>query len=316
MLMLALVIAAAVLLALGALLTHWVAAQVEKAVPPQGRFIDVDGYRLHVVERGQGPAILCVHGLCGQIGNFQYLPLDRMAQTNRVVLVDRPGSGYSTRAPGAPPGLREQARVLAGLIRALGLEEPLVVGHSLGGAVALALALDHPADVAGLALIAPLTRYERRVPPLPFLALALPRFLRPLYAHCLAVPLVMLLGKPLVAGIFAPEDVPRDFRVKGGGLLGLRPGAYLEAARDVDDIFIDFEDVVARYPTLRLPIGLLYGRGDGVLSWRLNGEEFVKTVAHADLAVVDGGHMLPVTQPGDTAQWILRRAEWRRTVTA
>lgn len=168
--------------------TRRTARRVQAAVPPQGYFVDVPGGRLHVREQGRGPALLLLHGLGGHSGTYTYGVAERLADEFRVVTVDRPGSGYSTRLAGTAADLSTQAAVLAGLIAQLGLGRPLVVGHSLGGAVALQLALEHPERVAGLALIAPLTHPTDGIPAA-FRALTIsPRWLRQVFAWTLAVP--------------------------------------------------------------------------------------------------------------------------------
>jgi predicted alpha/beta-fold hydrolase len=105
------------------------ARQVEKALPPLGRFIDIDGSRIHYLDRGSGPTILCIHGLAGQMRHFTYALLDKLKSDYRVVIVDRPGSGYSTRPPQASAAIFAQARTLAKFAAALRLQRPLVVGH-------------------------------------------------------------------------------------------------------------------------------------------------------------------------------------------
>src|SRR5271157_1392202 len=131
------------------------ARRIEKAVPPQGHFLDIDDERLHVLETGAGPPVVMIHGLSGQMGNFTHSLVGRLCGDFRVIAFDRPGSGYSTRSPKADASLRAQAATLAKAIGMLKLECPVLVGHSLGGAVALAIALDHP-DCAGVvALISP-----------------------------------------------------------------------------------------------------------------------------------------------------------------
>lgn len=121
-----------------ALFARLAANRVERRVPADGRFIDIDGRRVHYLERGTGPAIVMIHGLGGQMRNFGYALLDRLSADHRVILIDRPGSGYS--APIAQANIRAQAAHIAAFITAMGLDRPLVVGHSLGGAIALALA--------------------------------------------------------------------------------------------------------------------------------------------------------------------------------
>ena len=212
------IILSAVLLVLAAvgaglaLFTLRTARRVEAALPPAGRFVEVPGARLHVVERGEGPSILLVHGLAGQMGDFTYGVVDLLATQYRVAAVDRPGSGYSVRAPGASASLYAQADALAALIDVLELGRPLVVGHSFGGAVALALAQRHPERVAGLALAAPLAYLVDRVPPT-FRGLGISwLWLRTLVAWTLAAP-ANLLGRGVALGfVFAPEARPARLR--------------------------------------------------------------------------------------------------------
>ena len=132
------------------------------ARPAHGRFIEVgDGAcspscrRTAARRPGQSePPLVFIHGLLGQLNDFAYALAALFPRTPRGA--DRPaGSGYSQTAH--PQTLAEQAAIMAQAIEALDLEKPLVVGHSLGGAVALALALDHRDRIGGLALVAPLT---------------------------------------------------------------------------------------------------------------------------------------------------------------
>src|SRR5215469_12853308 len=114
------------------LFSVWTARRVEKALPPRGEFLQLTGARIHYLERGSGQAIVMVHGLGGQSGNFTYGLVDQLAREYRVIVVDRPGSGYSTRESDDSAQLRMQATFVADFIRKLGLDRPLVVGHSLG----------------------------------------------------------------------------------------------------------------------------------------------------------------------------------------
>ena len=148
------------------------ARRIERALPPAGLFVEAGGVRLHVRDEGEGPALLLIHGLNGQMAHFNYGPVRELSRRYRVVTIDRPGSGYSARPDGVPADLSTQARAIAALIDRLNLGQPTVVGHSLGGAAALTLALDHPGKVGALALIAPLTHTDGTVPPA-FRALAI-----------------------------------------------------------------------------------------------------------------------------------------------
>jgi pimeloyl-ACP methyl ester carboxylesterase len=275
--------------------------KVETLLPPKGRFVDVPGARLHVREYGEGPAILMIHGLGGQLAHFGYALAPQLAGRFRVVAVDRPGSGWSTATGGTgSPGsadLGGQAAALAALIERLALGRPLVVGHSLGGAVALRLALDHPDKVSGLALLAPLTHMPDGVPDV-FRGLTIRSpLLRKLVAWTLATPSAIGKSAQTLAQVFGPDAVPKDFGMRGAGLLSLRPAAYLAASADLQALPAVLPAQQARYGALRLPLGILFGRGDRILDCRFHGQALADAVPGARLELIDGGHMLPVTHP-------------------
>jgi hypothetical protein len=98
--------------------------RAERLVPRDGRFVEVDGARLHYVDIGSGPAILLVHGLSGQLRNFTYALTERLAGDYRVVAVDRPGSGYSIYTRPGGRGLHAQAAIIGRFIAAVGLDRP------------------------------------------------------------------------------------------------------------------------------------------------------------------------------------------------
>lgn len=142
--------------------------------------------------------------------------------------------------------LAHTRHAVARLIDTLALERPLVVGHSLGGAVSLALALDHPQRVGALALIAPLTQPVSEVPAA-FRALAIrsARWRR-WVGRTLAVPIGMMTGRTTLAHVFGPEDAPKDFLVRGGGVLGFRPGNFEAGSVDILAAERDMPSLAAR----------------------------------------------------------------------
>jgi pimeloyl-ACP methyl ester carboxylesterase len=313
-----LIVVAAVVMSLGglAIFTAITARRVEKALPPRGRFIEVAGARIHYLDKGSGPAIVILHGLGGQMGNFTYALLDRLTDEFRVILMDRPGSGYSTRARGATGRLTEQAATVAEFIRKLGLERPLLVGHSLGGAIALGVALDHPEIVKGLALIAPLTHVEKNAPA-PFRALDIKsNFLRWLVAWTLATPIGIRGGKAILDAIFSPEAAPPDFPTRAGGILGLRPRSFYNTSSDMRAVNLDLGAMVERYASLRVPVWILYGTSDQVLSHQVHGEAMKTKSSIVSVELVAGGHMLPITAADLTAKFIKSAARAESTASA
>lgn len=283
--------------------TRRVARAAEAIAPPLGSFVDLPGCRLHVVEAGAAkagvPPLLMVHGLGGQLRHFSYELVGLLAQDTRVVAIDRPGSGYSRRDPGQSAGLQTQADTVMALADELGLQQPLIVGHSLGGALALAIAQRHGNRISGLALLAPATQLPKKIPPV-FSGLVVPSWLRGFVAWTISAPLVMWQGQKILAVVFGPEAVPTDYRDRGGGALSLRPSQFIAAAQDLEAAMADADQHEAHYAELAaspLPIHMLFGRQDRILSCESNALAFQRRVPATKLVLMDAGHMLPVTQP-------------------
>src|SRR5690606_2207883 len=144
-----------IVLALGAIFWGWIstrrlAAEAEQLVPPQGKFIEINGSRIHYYEVGTGRPILMIHGLGGHHHQFRKPVIDAFGPGYHLIALDREGSGHSTRAQGRTGRIPEQAALVRDFIEAMKLDKPLLVGHSLGGTVALQTAIDYPNHVAGL----------------------------------------------------------------------------------------------------------------------------------------------------------------------
>jgi len=313
-------IAAVVFVGVSAVLwgfSRWMTGRIEAAVPINGRFVEVDGERFHYVEEGEGPPLVMIHGLMGNSRNLTYALSGQLREHFRVICLDRPGSGYSTRHPGTAADLPAQARQVAGFIHALGLDKPLVLGHSLGGAISLALALDHPDAVSGLVLVAPLTHPQPTLP-LVFLSLAVrPAWLRRWVSHTLTVPIGLLTRRAVVKGVFAPDAAPDDFATRGGGLLGMRPDNFYAASSEIALVNDDLPDMVKRYSRLTLPIALIYGARDKVLDFRTHGQALADKVPGLKLQMVEGrGHMLPITATARVTEAVLHLAKRVRTPQA
>ncbi|MGY2374121.1 alpha/beta fold hydrolase [Pseudomonas sp. SDO524_S393] len=274
----------------------WMTRRIETAVPINGRFVEVGDERFHYVDEGKGPPLVMIHGLMGSNRNLTYALSGQLREHFRVITLDRPGSGYSTRHTGTATDLPAQARQIAAFIKTLDLDKPLVLGHSLGGAIALALALDHPHAVSGLVLVAPLTHPQPRLP-LVFWSLAVrPAWLRRWVSRTLTVPMGLLTRRSVVRGVFAPDQAPEDFATRGGGLLGMRPDNYYAASTEIAQVNDHLPGMVKRYGQLTLPIGLVYGARDAVLDFRKHGQALADKVPGLKLHLVEGrGHMLPIT---------------------
>ena len=293
------------------------ARQVEKLLPARGRFIDVDGERIHYLDEGSGPPLVLIHGLAGQIRVFTHSLLDHLKSNHRVIILDRPGCGYSNRSPKASAAVSAQARTVARFIEALELERPLVVGHSLGGAIALALGLNHPEQVSGLALIAPLTHAQDEIPPL-FRGLAISSpFLRHVVGWTSAIPISIRNRAFVLDMAFGPEPVAHDYGTRGGGLLNLRPKSFINASRDMMAAMEDLRDMQERYHTLTMPVGILFGTADRILDATRHGTAMATKIAGLDLELIeDAGHMIVITAADRSAKFITRMSQRVASATA
>jgi len=302
------VAAALVVLAL-MLATWWIAAKAERLVPACGKFVEIDGNRIHYVEEGEGRPIVFLHGLGAQLHHFRQTLFGRFGPGYRLIALDRPGSGYSVRAGGATGRLPEQADVLRRFIEELRLERPLIVGHSLGGAIALALATGHPTAICGIALLSPLTHLEARTRQGFDLLYVPSRLLRGVLAYTVAIPASLRYAQPTMRFIFAPQAVSEGYMTDGGGWLGLRPSHYFATSTDVVAVERDLGQIERRYREIAMPAGILFGTGDQVIGEAVHGEPMLDKIEGLDFERVEGlGHMPQFVEPDRVVAFIQRIA--------
>lgn len=291
------------------LATRRIAERAERTIPPAGKFIDIGGNQIHYVEQGEGRPIVFVHGLGGQLHHFRH-PTFPTLPGYHLIALDRPGSGYSVRAAGASARLPEQARVVADFIATLGLEKPLLVGHSLGGAVALTVALNHPEAISGVVTLAPLTHMEDAIRA-EFKALYIkstPK--RWLIANTTAVPASLKYAPQTLDFVFGPQKWPEDYIIAGGGMLGLRPSHFFATSSDIVAIEQDLGAIEKRYGEITVPAAMMFGSGDRVLDHKRHGLPMRDKIAGLDFVLLDGhGHMLQFMAKGEVADLVKRTAQ-------
>jgi pimeloyl-ACP methyl ester carboxylesterase len=288
------------------------AKKVEAVLPPRAPLVRVSDAAIHAVKQGEGPPILFIHGLSGSLANFTHSTTGPLSADFTTIAIDRPGCGHSERDADEQARLPEQARLIAEFIETEGLEKPLIVGHSLGGAVALALAMNHPDKVGALGLIAPLTAVQDG-PPGVFAALNHPAPLqRKLIANTLAVPMGIRNGPKALNVVFAPGAPPEDFSVRGGGLLNLRPKGFYAASTDMLAVSKDIHAIGARYGEIAAPIGMIYGDDDKVLHADTHIQAVLEAQPDMHLERLPGvGHMVQFCRPDETEAFIRTMASRR-----
>src|SRR3954453_11614455 len=197
-----------------AIANHVAARRAERRHPPEGAFLVVDGVRLHYSDRGHGSPVVLIHGnaVTGDDWNTSGVA-ELLLRSHRVIIFDRPGFGYSERPCGHLWTAAQQAELLHKALRQLGVERPVIVGHSWGTIVALALAERHQAEVAGLVLLSGYYFWTLRPDVLLVLAGALP-----VIGDALRYTVLPLLGRlqmPLLKwAMFSPARVPARFQAE------------------------------------------------------------------------------------------------------
>ncbi len=305
------------LIALGAILgagalawaNHTRARRAEQRHPARGAFVTIEGTRLHYIERGSGTPIVLLHGNGAMAEDFVASGLvDRLAATHRVIAIDRPGFGYSARPRGRAWTARRQAALIHKAFAALGIEQPVVVGHSWGTLVALELALDHPLDTAGLVLLAgyffPSVRFD--------VALAIPNAM-PLIGdvlnHTVAPPLSSALAPRVLRKIFAPSPVPERFERGFPLALALRPKQLQSTAQDTSLLIAAAAGAQRRHHDLAVPTAILAGASDAIVDTAAQSQRLAQEVA-VRLEIISGaGHMIHYDAPEAVAGAIERMAD-------
>lgn len=292
-------IAAGAALGLGAALwdTRRRIAEVERSYPVEGRFVEARGVRLHYVERGSGPPVVLVHGALTMLQDFTASALpDMIARKGHVIMVDRPGYGFSTRPRrmGSPD---EQARVLRAGLHALGVERPVIVGHSFGATVALAYASLFPDEIAGIVFTSGVAFPVPRADLAPFMLPALPG-IGPLLTQSVLLPLYRLILPPTVALTFAPQRVPEAFKRAVPNEMMLRRSQLRAAAEDFAALVPGVAAMVSRYPRIDLPVAVVAGDKDQIAYPRVHAVPLAETLPDATLRLAPGiGHMVQHGRP-------------------
>lgn len=300
----ALALPAVILLALH-FKTRRLARKAETLVPPVGQVQPVPGGMIHYVEMGpvDAPPIVMIHGLSGQLQHFTYALADLLAPDFRLIILDRPGCGYSTRDHDHLAVLPQQATMIQAFLDIRRIEQPVLCGHSLGGAIALAMALNAPEKIRGLALLAPLTHPVTDPGNFKGLIVHSP-FMRRLMAQTVAIPVAQRTADTVLEQIFAPTPCPEDFITRAGGALGLRPKSFVAASADMTLASGGIAIQTARYESeLKTPGAVLFGDMDAALSPQANGASMEPYGLRSQIEP-DQGHMLPITAPSRCNQFI------------
>jgi len=288
-------------LAVLALATQAGVVVLQRQYPPDGRLVDVAGGTMHVVERGPGdaagPPVVLIHGASSNLGAMRWPLGEALARRHRVILIDRPGHGWSTRDDLENSSPAMQARMIDQALDRLGVSGAILVVHSLAGALGALMALDYPARVAGLVMLAPVTH------PWPggvgaYNKVVTTPVIGPLLANTVTLPIGWWLTEPAARAVFRPQLMPDDYVADSATSLLLRPREFRANAWDLVTLKAAVREQSARYADIRVPTVVIHGDADTTVSLTIHARQFAAAVPHAKLIELPNvGHMVQNAAP-------------------
>lgn len=304
---------------LAAIYNRAAADAAEQRHTPRGRFVEIDGVRLHLVDRGRGEAVLYLHGNGAMVEEMQATGLlELLSRDRRVIAVDRPGFGHSSRPPEETWTPERQADLMVGLLDSLGITSAILLAHSTGALTAMALAIHHPQRVRGIVAVCGFFYPEARFDQM-FSALAVPAIGDAL-RHTIA-PLASRLAAPLViAHLFAPNEPTREFEQLYPVSLATRPSQLRALGEEYGFVSPAADRLSRHYGRVACPVVVLVGSEDRVLDPKHHSIGAAEAIAGAELRMIDGvGHMLTHIEQFAVARAVAdvgRRAAEQRERTA
>jgi pimeloyl-ACP methyl ester carboxylesterase len=284
-----------------ALVTQAGVLALQRAFPAQGSMIEVAGVKLNVVDIGPrdaaGPPVVMIHGASSNLEAMRRPLGEVLARTHRVILIDRPGHGWSERArlDDSTPAI--QGKMIDEALEKLGVVSAILVVHSWAGALGARMALDYPERVAGLVMLAPVAY------PWPggvgwYNKLVTTPVIGPLLAYTVTLPLGHFLAESGARRVFLPQAMPGNYVNDTATPLLLRPREFLANAWDLVTLKASVNEQAPRYAGIRAPVVVISGEVDKTVSTNIHSRPFANAVPNAKLIVLsDVGHMIQNAAP-------------------
>ncbi|TVR61309.1 MAG: alpha/beta hydrolase [Spirochaetaceae bacterium] len=237
-----------------------------------------------------------LHGRDGTLQEFTFSIFDRVARKYDAIAFDRPGYGYSesNRADGLSTEV--QAKLIHEALRTLGIENPILVGHSYGGAVLLQYLLDYPGEVRGAIILAGVS-YVDEPPEGALFKLPNVPVVGPLITRTIALP----VGRLLVSGIydqaFSPATPPAGY-VEEIASLYLRPSQFTATAAELATMYESVGRISPRYGEIEVPVTIIFGDSDRMLDWGEDGKRLDQALPDSQFILIkNAGHKVHHTHP-------------------
>lgn len=291
-----------------AVVLNWTWARLpgEPPLPPGSHFVEVDGKRIHYVEQpGKEPAVLMIHGLPGTWGDWDDVAAELKGR--RTIAIDRPGYAFS--AEGYVP-YDDQVALLHDLAEKLRLDDPVIAGHSYGGALSLGYAQRYADDISGVVAVDPAVSPDD---------IATERLAQAQFIKATEIPVLNQLLNLTVS------QLVRTVSAKQGGTEAFDPDPRNEAwldrtlalnMRERDaSTFADemlsaktaLNQVQAVLPQIDVPVRFIQGREDKLVPMA-SVVAASKQIRGAQMTLLPGGHMQTYVHPEVVARAITATA--------
>ncbi|PTX55788.1 pimeloyl-ACP methyl ester carboxylesterase [Litoreibacter ponti] len=267
-------------------------ANALRDTPPTGEMLTINGAKVHVHVEGTGPDVILIHGAGGNWREWTYSLIPKLKGEFRFFAVDRPGHGYSSRIPTRAnefETIDEQSALIAAAVNQLGAKDPIVLGQSYGGAVALSYALNHDAKAA--VIVAGVSN------PWPGDIDAFYYRMSGWLGRNILAPLAATFateerGQDTVENIFAPDPVPPGYLDHMGLDLAVRPIQLVTNAGMVKTLRPQIVAQSERYKDLEIPVEIVHGTADTTVPFDVHAEPLHEELPNSRLIPLEGiGHM-------------------------
>ncbi len=272
------------------LVSRFMIWKAERAYPPQGNFIMAEDTKLHYVRDGSGSPVVMLHGRDGTLHEYTLTFFDQLVSNYDAVAFDRPGYGYSQWGDEAHLSTEGQAYLINQALQKLDLENPLIIGHSYGGAVALQYLLDYPDQVKGAVLISGVAYIDEieggailNIPNIPLVGPVLTNTLIP-------------IGGRFASGIYEQAFWPAEAdETYVNAMLALysRPAQFTATARELLFMYESVNAISPRYNEIKVPVSIIFGTSDQLLDYEIDGVALDDALPKSSLVLIkDGGHKI------------------------
>jgi pimeloyl-ACP methyl ester carboxylesterase len=275
------------------------AQEGEQTPRSPGRFVEVDGLRVHYIARGKGRPVVLIHGNGTMAEDFVICGLvDRLAERYRVIAIDRPGFGHTDRPRHRVWTASAQAHLVHRVLERLNVEQPVIVGHSWGTLVTLALAIGRLRELRGLVLLSGYYYPTYRADVALSAPLAIPGIGDA--ARALAPQaLNHILAPPVFRHVFWPQPVPARFRARFPVEIAVDPVQQRASAEDTATLNAAAALLQPHYSRLRMPLAIMTGDADAIVDARDHSCQLHRQVTNSTLTLLPGlGQMIHYTARG------------------